>query len=158
MQNEADVLLVSFLHSSVSSFDFLCTETSDDRESMISEEFRGNPKNPRKTPPTHASAAPPRNASREPALPNPAGLAARPPGKKLLGPSSHFSNFWRGGFEFPRILGIPRKSSENHHSSENKIRAPDTNRRRGRLRMIGGMVFEPAVAAVRRVGVVGQAD
>ena len=67
-----------------------------------------------------------------------------------------FSNFWRAGFEFPRILGIPRKSSENHHSSENKIRDPDTNRRRGRLRMIGGMVFEPAVAAVRRVVVVGQ--
>ena len=128
-------MLVSFLYSPASTFDFLCTETSDDCENVISQEFRGNPRNPRKIRPIHARWAAPRNGSRESALLNSKALGVRPRGKKQLEISGTFLNFWQAGFDFRGFPGFRGKSSENVPSSENLSRAPVTNRRCGRLRM-----------------------
>ena len=106
--------------------------------------------------PIHASAAASRNAFRESALSTPTGLDTRPSEKQLLGPSSHFFELWEAGFEFPGNLGIPRKSWENHPRANSENRAPDTNRRCGRLRMDSVLISEPPAVARRRIGVAEQ--
>ena len=151
-------MLVSFLYSPGSTLDFLCTETSDDCENVISQEFRGNPRNPRKIRPIHARWAAPRNGSRESALLNSKALGVRPRGKKQLEISGTFLNFWQAGFDFRGFPGFRGKSSENVPSSENLSRAPVTNRRCGRLRMVRVVISEPTVATRRRVGIAGQGN
>ena len=127
-------------------------EISDDREDMISWEFPGNLRNPGKNSPIHASAATSQNGSREPALPNPAGVCTRPSEKNCWVPVRIFSNSGRPVSNSQEILGIPRKSWENHPRANSENRAPDTNRRCGRLRMVRVVVSGPTAAARRRVG------
>ena len=85
-------------------------------------------------------------------------LVPAPTKKYDLDPIPHFFEVWQAGFRFPRILGIPRKSLEFPRTGKLGNRAPDTNRRCGRLRMVRVVISEPMVAARRRVGVAGQGN